>query len=130
MDSLTLKKQSDKYDGDISVFNNMLIYKTTLQERLRFLLDAVDISKLQKGIPNQALIWKVIVLTENFKKEILDNEPNLYSLTKSASIVLSELDLPIFDSFNGHLDFYKKFLRYSSMSVPERILVSQGHIIL
>jgi len=128
MDNLTLKKHTDKYKGDISVFNNMITYKTTLQNRLKFLLDANDLAKLKNGIPNTSLIWKMVILTENYKKELSDDESTLFALTKSAAVVLSELDLPIFASFNGHLDFFQKFLRYCSMNTFDRIAVSQGKI--
>lgn len=123
MDKLTLKKQSERYQGDIDLFNRMVIYKKNLQSSLSQVMNTQEKTKLILGQWNESLIPKMVILIDNYVNALNDEEDTLYALTKAGAVILSELDMPLFKTLDGHLVIYTEYLKYREVEDSEKVLL-------
>jgi hypothetical protein len=112
MERLALLKLTQKYHGNIDVFNRCVKYKTSMQRDLHLMFNEEDRRKLKNDIRNEDLIPKLAVIVDNYQKSLDDSEETLFALTKSASVILSEIDMPEFSTLDGHLRFFNEYLKY------------------
>lgn len=128
MERLALLKLTEKYHGNIDVFNRMVRYKTYMQKGLHLMFDEEDRRKLKSDTRNEALIPKLAIIVDNYQKSLDDTEETIYALTKSAAVILSEIDMPEFKTLDGHLRFYNEYLNYRGKDDHEKLLIQLSMI--